>query len=87
MMSFFWSESVLKRLESRSLISLKRSDAGKKRGAPIGNKNAAKHLKDSKKQTEFDCKNKQTLECETNENKQMLEKNNQKQAIKEKEVI
>lgn len=82
---FFWSESVLKRLESRSLISLKRSDAGKKGGAPIGNKNAAKHLKDSKKQTELDSKNKQMLECKTNENKQMLEKNNQKQAIKEKE--
>ena len=82
---FFWSESVLKRLESRSLISSKRSDAGKKGGAPIGNKNAAKHLKDSKKQTELNCKNKQMLECETNENKQMLEKNNQKQAIKGKE--
>ena len=38
-----------------------------------------------KKQTELDSKNKQMLECKTNENKQMLEKNNQKQAIKEKE--
>ena len=82
---FFWSESVLKRLESWSLISSKRSESGKKGGAPIGNKNAAKHLKDSKKQTELDSKNKQMLECETNENKQMLEKNNQTQAIKEKE--
>lgn len=27
---FFWSESVLKRLENRSLISSKRSEAGKK---------------------------------------------------------
>ena len=82
---FFWSESVLKRLESRSLISLKRSDAGKKGGAPIGNKNAAKHLKDSDKQTRLDNKNKQMIECETSKNKQMFKKNNQKQAIKEKE--
>ena len=84
---FFWSESVLKRLESRSLVSSKRSESGKKGGVPIGNKNADKHLKDSEKQTKLDNKNKQMIECETSKNKQMLEKNNQKQAIKEKEII
>lgn len=81
---FFWSESVLKRLENRSLISSKRSEAGRKGGAPIGNKNAAKQLKDRGIQIEPDDKNKQMLESETSKNKQKVEKNKQKQTIKEK---
>ncbi|WP_373804335.1 DUF4373 domain-containing protein [Bacteroides heparinolyticus] len=82
---FFWSESVLKRLENRSLISSKRSEAGKKGGAPIGNKNAAKNHKNSNIESESDESNKQMLESETSKNKQKVEKNKQKQTIKEKE--
>lgn len=72
---FFWSKSVLKRLENRSLISSKRSEAGKKGGAPMGNKNASKQYNDNN-----------IANLDSSKNNQMLKKNKQKQAIKEKEI-
>lgn len=83
---FFWSKSVMKRLENRSLISSKRSEAGRKGGAPMGNNNASKQHNDNNIANLDSCKNNQMIECKTSKNNQMLEKNNQKQAIKEKEI-